>query len=566
MHVWDDVNGYASLEIKPYAYRKKFDGKYRSIFGDSLEKVTRFHPMAEGLWESDVPYETRFLIDAYGESDDVSTGHRMAVLDIEVETKGGYPDMETANQPLTAIALYDSISKVYYSWIVDVDRVVESSSTDGQVIVSCETEDDLISSFLTKWEEICPTIVTGWNTNEFDLIYLYNRICRVTDEATASRLSPIGIVYFNKFKQQMTIAGVNCLDYLRLYKWYSGKKLPNYRLDTVGKEELKIGKIEYEGSLDHLMRTDIKKYIEYNIHDVRLVVQLDDRMQFIALAMSICHICHIGYEEYYVSSKFLEGALLTYLRRKRLVAPNKIPIDRDAEEAAGDDDDDDVGFEGAYVKDPIPGKYSWVCSSDINSLYPSVIMSLNISPETKVGVVCNWDSEKLISRSGDRVEFLGNTMSYAEMGEFLARNNFSIAANGAVYDLKKTGCIPDILKKWFAERVEFKNKMKDASNRGNKAETAFWKLRQQVQKILLNSLYGCLGLSTWRFYDLDNALAVTSTGQYIIKSTDKYVNKKMVDRLGKRYKLTYDDGSFEYVYEKQVCSLDGALISSIINI
>ena len=115
--------------------------------------------------------------------------------------------------------------------------------------------------------------------------------------------------------------------------------------------------------------------------------------------MSICHVCHVEYEAFATSSKFLEGAILTYLRRKHLVAPNKVFEADDEGAHFGGEDDDDEKFTGAYVKIPVPGRYEWVCSADINSLYPSVIMSLNISPETKLGVILNWDPEKLVKKS-----------------------------------------------------------------------------------------------------------------------------------------------------------------------
>ena len=185
-----------------------------------------------------------------------------------------------------------------------------------------------------------------------------------------------------------------------------------------------------------------------------------------------------------------------------------------------------LAFEGAYVKHAEPGRYEWVCSADINSLYPSVIMSLNISPETKLGVIENWNSEKLVNKSQDKFKFYDEEYTYEEFSKAISENNLSVSANGVVYDQNRVGCIPDILKKWFAERIEFRKKMKAADDKGDKVGYAFWKRRQQVQKILLNSLYGVLGLSIFRFYDLDNAAAVTLTGQKIIKDSAKYVNDK----------------------------------------
>ena len=534
IHLWDDLNGYVSFKDEPYAYRKSRNGKYKSIFGDSLERITKFNFRDPTLFSSDIPVDTRVLIDAYADSDEVSINHRRAYIDIEVDSVGGYPNIEDPIKEVTAIALLDEVKDTYYCFILDKDGVVQNENKDNTIILPYLNEEDLLVAFLKKWDEVKPTIVSGWNIDGFDFPYLHARLVRVLGEEVANALSPINICYFNKYKNKMTIAGVNALDYLVLYKKYSGKNLTNYRLDTVAKEELKIGKIEYEGSLNDLMKSDIKKFIEYNLHDIILVKKMNDQLQFIELAMSICHVCHVGYEEFGMSSKFLEGALLTYLRRKKLIAPNKKlkldVVDRD------DDLADDVGFEGAYVKDPVPGRYDWVCSADINSLYPSVIMSLNISPETKVGIIKDWDSEKLVKKSGDKIAFDNEVYTYEDFGKIIVDNNLSVSANGIVYDQSKLGCIPDILKTWFAERVEYKTKMKDASTRKDKEQYVFWKRRQHVQKILLNSLYGVLGLSIFRFYDLDNAAAVTLTGQEIIKTSAKYVNNKFNKRCSTKDK------------------------------
>ena len=532
IHLWDDDNGYTNLKYKPYAYRRKPGGKYLSIYGQELERVEKFNPRDPNLFESDVPVETKFLIDAYADSDEVSHNHRIAIIDLEVDSSHGYPNLEKPMQKITAIAVYDASKDYYYCFVLDENGIVANEAKGNRSVLAYLHEEDLLIAFMKKWREINPTIATGWNIDGFDFPYLHARLVAVLGEEFAAQLSPIGICYWNKYKNRMTIAGLNCLDYLLLYKKYSGKSLPNYRLDTVAKEELKIGKVEYEGSLDHLMRTDIKKFIEYNLHDVVLVKGLNDLLQFIELAMTICHVCHVGYEEFNIPSKFLEGALLTYLRRNHLVAPNK-KIERDDDGMiVMDDDDDDVGFEGAYVKDPVPGKYDWVCSADINSLYPSVIMSLNISPETKLGVIPDWSTEKLVKKSQDKIRFFDEEYTYEEFEKEMKKNHLAVSANGAVYDQNKVGCIPDILKKWFAERVEYKKKAKDASDAKNAKDEVFWNRRQQVQKILLNSLYGVLGLSIFRFYDLDNALAVTSTGQEIIKTSARLVNSKFNKRCG----------------------------------
>jgi DNA polymerase I len=559
IHLWDDNNGYTSIKDRPYAYRKKRGGKYKSIYGDELEKVVKYHPADLGLFSSDIPPETRFLIDVYGESDEVSVNHRMAAIDIEVDSTKGYPVIKKPQQAITAISLYDELTKHYYCFVLDPDGLVLNRTEEDRIIKSFKSEEGLLMAFLDKWEEIAPTIATGWNIDGFDFPYLLARLTYLFNAETAGRLSPIGVAYFNEYKDKVTIAGVNCLDYYGLYKKYSQKTLPNLRLDTVGKEELKIGKVEYKGSLDELKRTDINKFIEYNLHDVVIVVKLNESLHFIDLAMSICHICHVGYEDFSISSRILEGALLTYLRRKNLVAPNKAvalkgessteetstvvdeevgedPMDEFYERDEGvvtvinstsEESDLDKKFKGAYVKSPVSSRYEWICSADINSLYPSVIMSLNISPETKIGVVPKWNADKFARNAQDKLYFAGEEYTYETLRKELEANNLSISANGVVFDQKKSGCIPDILKQWFDTRKEYKAKTKQASIDKDKKAEVFWKRMDKVQKILLNSLYGVVGMRGFRFYDKDNAEAVTLTGQAIIKTSERFANNKM---------------------------------------
>jgi DNA polymerase elongation subunit (family B) len=200
---------------------------------------------------------------------------------------------------------------------------------------------------------------------------------------------------------------------------------------------------------------------------------------------------------------------------------------------------DDEGFVGAYVKEPVPGLYEWVYSLDLQSLYPSIIMSLNISPERKIGFVTNWDVDKHINEQMTEYLIRGTTddevvrLSREAFLKYMRMETLTISSNGVLYDNKTVGIIPEILDKWFAERVEYKNLMKKYKNEGNTEMAEFYDRRQHIQKIFLNSLYGVLGLPIWRFYDVDNALAVTSTGQTIIKKTMEHVNYLYNKRINK---------------------------------
>jgi DNA polymerase elongation subunit (family B) len=522
-HIWDDVGGYQTTKFQNYAFRKRPGGRYRSIYGDELERVTYFNPKDPSLFGSDIPIETKILIDLYESSDDVSTGHRIGCIDIETDSEGGFPSVELGDKEITAIALYDYVQNKYTAFLLDKENKVQSSSIDGVEIIVSNNEYNLLSKFLNKWNELGFTIITGWNTSGFDLPYLYNRITNVMGNKEAKRISPIDICYINDWSKQLIIAGISSLDYMQLFTKYMDKKEPSYALDAISKKHIGIGKIEFEGSLNHLYKTDIKKYIEYNIHDVKLVVELDKKYKYIELARKICHTGHVPYESFAWSSRYIEGAILTYLRRNGgLIAPNK-PIEG-REEYELQLESNQEGFDGAYVKEPVLGKHKFVYDLDLTSMYPKIIISLNISPETKIGKVDNWDSEKYLTGELTKLFIAGNEYSKEEFEKLLNEQNLSISSNGVLYSLKKKGIIPSILSKWFTERVEMRKLEKKYGQENNTEMYNFYNQRQLVQKIMLNSVYGVLGLPLFRFYDKDNAEAVTTSGVTIIQTAGKAIN------------------------------------------
>jgi DNA polymerase elongation subunit (family B) len=175
---------------------------------------------------------------------------------------------------------------------------------------------------------------------------------------------------------------------------------PSYTLDAISTKEIGKGKIKYEGSLDALFKNDINKFIEYNLNDVILVKEIDDKLKYIELTRSICHKGHVPYSAIFASSRYLEGAILTYMKELGVIAPNKpINIDDDTDDTDDDEEDDTEGkFAGAYVKPPVPGRYEWLTCLDATSLYPTTIMTLNISPETKIGKILDWGEINMMSK------------------------------------------------------------------------------------------------------------------------------------------------------------------------
>lgn len=605
-HVWDDKLGHREIEYEKYAYTYG-NGPYLSMFGDSLAKITGDeiqHYHNSQLFEADVNPETRTIIDNYLDEDTVPEGFTIINFDIEVETESDYLDVWKANNEITSIALTDNISGDYVVLILDKDNRTEYRKKGNVEVIPFDNEKQMLQVFIDKWNEINPDAITGWNIQSFDVPYLLNRIKTLFHGTKRHELSKIDKIYYDKTYNEYRIPGVSTLDYMLLYKQYTFGEKSSYSLNNIANHEIGKTKIEYDGNLDDLFRTDIEKFIEYNLTDVKLVKELDDKLKFIDLAISIAHICHVPYEQIYMSSRVLDGAILTYLKRKNLVAPNKKPkielkvlntIERGDKivtvdkvipshfprkgvvrvslekqspvEFTYDGYDGNtiyltepaksmrrIGsfvsykFEGAYVEDPNVGRYKWLYSIDLESLYPSIIRTLGISPETKQGRIIGWrdfyfmgDFDKYIEdlENGNLFSYLSSQKSIKiqtpekvvemETGEFInlvKTNKLKIAGNGAIYRTDIEGIIPSILTDWFNKRKVYKSSMKEAKENNNRDLAQFYDRYQQVQKVLLNSMYGVLGLPTFRFYDLDNAEAVTLTGQDIIKFSQRAINRK----------------------------------------
>jgi DNA polymerase elongation subunit (family B) len=540
--LWDDKRGYLVIPYKKYAYIKNSTGQHFTLDGDKVKKIFKWEDKTPGLHESDVLQTTRFLVDQYTDSDEVSVGHRKVFFDIEVEVTDGFPDPMKASNKITSISLYDEITKTYFAYVLDEKKQLQNYTKDDKIVEFFTTEYELLTSFFRKYSEIQPTILSGWNSDSFDVPYLYNRAVRVLGKDVATMLSPIGQIYYSEYKKKYTIAGVNQLDYLHLYRKFSPIQQSSYRLDYIGEVEVGLKKIDYEGTLNDLYEKDLKKFVKYNIRDVQILVELDEKLDFIDIARGIAHIGHVPYEDVFMSSRYLEGAILVYLKKLGVVAPNKPPRPKKLEDK----------FAGAYVQDPQRGRHEWVFDLDITSMYPSVIRSLNISPETKIGKVEEWKAEDFIKTNHKQTYELKNSrgkkvgkLTETELKDYLDSQTISIASNGVMYRTDKQGLIPALLSKWFNERVEMRKLVRKFNEQGDKKKEEYFDRRQYLQKILLNSLYGVLGLPVFRFYDIDNAEATTLTGQTLIKFSKKITNHFYNKELGtdKDYVIYIDTDS-----------------------
>lgn len=565
MHVWDDKNGHLTFPFKKYAYKKNSHGTHVALDGSKVEKVYNWDDsdIQRGqIYESDINPETRTLIDMYYESDEPSVGHRELFIDIEVSGEGGFSSAEEAWQPLTSIAFHDRVGNQSVAIIVDSQRKLKPFSNEELTLEVVQTEMELINTFLKYYIDIRPTIITGWNIDFFDIPYLYNRITKVAGKMYADALSPVNEVIYLQHRNRYRIMGVSCLDYMALYKLFTYSEEPSYALNSICMKELGKGKIEFEGSLDHLYQTDIDKFIQYNINDVTLIVELDEKLKFLSLARGIAHKGHVPYEDIYFTTRYLDGACVTYMKRLGIVAPNRRL--KTAEEHAADAENGTNDFAGAFVKDPIPGVYEWIFDEDMSSLYPSIIRTINISPETKIGRIDNWDQVKDEIWSGNfsnsnaklRAGSKHQLIPTSEFRQWLLDNKYSVSSIGVVYDCNRQGLIPAILETWMNEREEYRGLQKKYGKEGNAEMSKFFDSRQHTMKIVNNSLYGALGAPGFRFHDLDNAESITLTGQQVIRHAMMKGNEWFTKQTGvdKEY-VIYVDTDSNYFSAKPIIDL-----------
>jgi DNA polymerase elongation subunit (family B) len=568
-HLRDDKQGWLSFEYTPTYYKLDPNGKYETLDGKRVSPTytcDKNDPLT--YYEIDIPMETRVLVDAYKDLDDAPAYHNVLFLDIECEIGGALTTdyIKSAPMKITSIALYDVTLKKYYCLVLDEKKQLSYAYEDNKEIIPCDNEFDLLSKFISLWNEADPTIVTGWNSEFFDMPYLYHRICKVLGEKEAKKLSPLGIVsvkdFFNKKTQTdesvINIAGVNHLDYMLLHKKYIMKQEPSYKLGDIGEKYVKLGKVEYEGSLDKLFKEDVNKFIEYNIRDVEILIKLDEKLQFINLTVNICHLCHTPYENIYYSTSLNEGAILTYLKRKDIVSPNK-PTTYNPALKEGNEE-----YAGGYLKDPEPGLYEWVSDLDFTSLYPSIIRNLNMGIETLIGRIQNrdkydnqWGLGDLKKMDGDEeipIEKVTQDkrvkLTYIKVNDMISmieKNKLIISANGTLFRRDKSSIVVEILNDWFDKRKQYKDLMKKAYKSGDTAMGEHYNRLQHTFKIKLNDVYGVFAQNGWRYSDgnLFISKAITLTGQRLDQESINFVNKEVSTELGveRDYVITADTDS-----------------------
>ena len=573
MHLWESDGQHQMIPYLNEAYQicDESEAEIYGLGNEPLKKIKKWFytrnrekldQNTPDLYFSDMDLVQKFLVERYGTNDEPSTGHRELFFDIECEIGGALTEeyIERAPMTITSIAYWDKQEDQWVILILDKKSQLKRTKAKNKEIVPVATEKELLLSFIERFREIDPDILIGYNSDYFDIPYLYYRICNVLDFETANYLSPLnGKVdepikskkyskYYYGSDQYVQILGVESLDYMRLHKKYSWKDEPSWRLDVIGEKYAGVNKIEYEGNLDQLFETDIYKFIEYNFRDVEILKLLDEKLQYIALTKNLSHKGKHNYEDVYYNSITQDGAISAYLLSQGVVPPNREQNPRKKQ-----------NYAGGYLFCPKAGLYKYMFDEDLTSLYPSIIMSLNIGKETLVARIIDaddrnnrlglndleeMDSEKMLTVE-NYVTFETNQIPVHKIIKSIKEYNFAVSANGCMFRTDKESTLSTVLNKWFDERVNYKNKMKASFKSGDKEKGEYYHLMQYTMKILLNSLYGATALPQFR-YGMNYSIlseAITLTGHRIIQESALCANRHMNKVLRNEVKLELKNGN-----------------------
>ena len=498
--------------------------KYKTLEGDYVESIEpgtvrdcrEFIKKYDGVENFKIygneRYIYQYISEMYPEEEVKfdTTKIKISTIDIEVKTENGFPDVESAAEEVLLITVQDYTTKQIRTW----GQGPFNNKQENVIYKGFRTEYELLNDFISWWmiETNTPEVVTGWNSELYDMPYLVRRIDRILGEKLMKRLSPWGLVteretiIMGRKHISYDVGGVTQLDYLNLYKKFTYKAQESYRLDYIASVELgqkKLDHSEFDTFKDFYTK-GWQKFVEYNIIDVELVDRMEDKMKLIELAITMAYDAKVNYNDVFYQVRMWDAIIYNYLKKRNIVIPPKERSDKDAK------------YAGAYVKQPVPGKYDWVVSFDLNSLYPHLIMQYNISPET-------LRETRHPSVTVDKI--LNQELT------FELYKDSAVCANGAMYRKDVRGFLPELMEKIYKDRTIYKKKMLVAKQDYEKTPTKVLEKEiarcnniQMARKIQLNSAYGAIGNQYFRYYKLANAEAITLSGQVSIRWIENKMN------------------------------------------
>jgi len=550
---WDDTGKRISLDVpfEPYIYvENESNADAMSIFNTKLAKM-KF----KTSWDRDkyvknsglkrifynIQAEQQFLIDIFGnKNQDPKFSEyplKICYLDIETYSPGEFPNPKLVPDAINVLTIYDSITERFYTWGTGGKSGGMYTPPDNVTYVSCNSESELLSEFLKFWKRDYPDIVTGWNSESFDIPYLINRINVVLGEDKAKLLSPVGELYcrenvltkYGKTEDHWYIKGISHLDYLHVYKTFAREKRERYSLDFIGETELKQNKRVVPASdLSKFSDSDWQGFCEYNIQDVNILVELEQKLHYLQIVRKLAYMGYTGFEQALGTIAIVTGAMALKALDKGMIIPT-FPVS------------DVANYEGGYVREPQRGLKEAIISFDANSLYPNTIISANISPETKIGKIINKTADTIEIRMINGKIF---ELPHNKFAEWIESENIAITKAKILYSQKTKGFCPELLDGIYSERLgnqkELKKRKIDIKHcksgsdkyKEHKKMIVELDVMQYTLKILMNRLYGAFANKHSPFYDIDAAASVTLTGQSCIKEASQIVNNYVKDKYG----------------------------------
>jgi len=511
---WHGIHGESldAMRFESIRAAKDFQRKYKDVDNFDIYGMDRF--------------EYAFIADEFkGQIEWDIKNINISFIDIEVSSEYGFPDPYEARAPITAICIRELNGNSVVFGCGDYD------CPENVRYIKCAEEKDLCKQFLRHWQQDYPDIISGWNTNFFDIPYIINRFRMLFGEEYAKKLSPWNNIWERKVvlngRELISyhLSGINSLDYIELYKWYApgGKSQESYKLDAIANVELGERKLSYDeyDSLHNLYQENYQKFIDYNIKDVDLLLKLEDKLKLIEMAITLAYDTKSNFEDVFAQTRMWDSLIYNHLLPKKIIVPPKKFKKKVA------------AFEGAYVKEPQVCMHDWVASFDLNSLYPHLLIMYNISPETIVSSDdYTRDMQEVLMQEINVESLLDQKIDTEKL------SGVTLTPNGQFFRTDKQGFLPKMMEEMYEDRKKFKKQMiqaqKDYEKKPSKdLEKLISKLNnlQLAKKVSLNSAYGALGSQYFRFYDLRQALAVTLAGQLSIRWIENKLNRYMNDLL-----------------------------------
>lgn len=548
------------IPFRPYLYLEK-DGAedavsifktslMKKVFKNTIERKKFADNTANKRIFHNLGPEQQFLIDMYKEQNgDPNFSQfplKIFLLDIETYSPNAFPTPEKAADPINLITIYDTLTKSTHTW--GLKEQYDPTLPDC-IYHRCKDEEDLILQFVDFWKSDYPDISSGWASSTFDFPYIINRFAKLFGDDFVKQLSPVGNVRGRKVFTDMgkevtmwTISGVSLIDYLDLYKTFSPGEKESFKLDYIASLELGEGKTAYNAtSLADLSQQDWKLFVDYNIQDVHLLVKLEEKLKFLEIARMLSYKGCTNFEAALGKVAIVTGAVAIQAYKQGFIIPT-FPNTLDRE-----------SYEGGFVRDPEKGIQKAIVSFDVNSLYPNTIITLNISPETKLGKVVSGEFGVTPTVTIALLNGKTHELPTDKFKKFLESEKVSISKAGVLYSQKSKGVIPNLIDYIYNERVETKAQLTKLKKTGKKDKETLLKLTyydtlQYTYKILLNSIYGTFANKFSSLMDLDNAMSITMTGQNVAKAGGTILDDFVKEKYGVTESITkYGDTDSVYV-------------------